>query len=146
MTTAPLRRHTLGSGRELGAGPWPVELQVLVVDDSRMNRKMMARLVASLGHACVEADDGTAAVALMSAALGGARGRFDVVLMDDQMPEMNGSVAARHMREMGYAGRVRTQGYCTTAVLLLCGYCMRIYIYVTLTLPVYGSVARRSSE
>jgi adenylate cyclase len=61
--------------------------RVLVVDDSRVNRLMLARLLTSLGHDAAEAEDGR---------LGLARLRdveappIDVVLLDLVMPELDG--------------------------------------------------------
>ena len=41
-------------------------LRFLVVDDSKMNRKMLCRLLRNQGHVCVEAEDGVQAVAMMT--------------------------------------------------------------------------------
>ena len=41
-------------------------LRFLVVDDSKMNRKMLCRLLKNKGHECVEAEDGVQAVAKLS--------------------------------------------------------------------------------
>ena len=54
--------------------PRPAELaqrslSFLVVDDSKMNRKMLCRLLQNKGHAFIEAEDGVQAVAMMTAAL-----------------------------------------------------------------------------
>ena len=43
-------------------------LRFLVVDDSKMNRKMLCRLLKNKGHVCTEAEDGVQAVAMMTAA------------------------------------------------------------------------------
>ena len=70
-------------------------LRFLVVDDSKMNRKMLCRLLQNQGHVCTEAEDGVQAVAIISAVnetkhqcasyIGGS-GRtvegFDMILMD----------------------------------------------------------------
>ena len=44
-------------------------LRFLVVDDSKLNRKMLCRLLTNKGHVCTEAEDGVQAVAVMTAAL-----------------------------------------------------------------------------
>ena len=44
-------------------------MRFLVVDDSKMNRKMLCRLLQNKGHAFTEAEDGVQAVAMMTAAL-----------------------------------------------------------------------------
>ena len=44
-------------------------MRFLVVDDSKMNRKMLCRLLQTKGHKCAEAEDGVQAVEVMTAAL-----------------------------------------------------------------------------
>ncbi|MDQ2964284.1 MAG: response regulator, partial [Chloroflexota bacterium] len=61
--------------------------RVLVVDDSRVNRLMLARLLTSLGHEALEAEDGRLALARLRDA--GAP-PVDVVLLDLVMPELDG--------------------------------------------------------
>ena len=69
-------------------------LRVLLVDDSYLYRRVIAELVRSLGHEVVgEAADGVAAIA---AAL---ELEPDVVIMDWQMPEMNGLSATVAIRD-----------------------------------------------
>lgn len=79
-------------------------LDMLVVDDSALNRKMMVRLMSSIGHRCTEANDGSTAVDTYRGrqALGGPN--FDVILMDNSMPIMNGTAAAKSIRELGFKG------------------------------------------
>lgn len=67
-----------GRGVESGAA------RVLVVDDNPMNRDLLARRVARLGHTVALAEHGRAAVEQLAAA------PFDVVLLDVEMPELNG--------------------------------------------------------
>ena len=58
--------------------------RVLVVDDNPMNRDLLARRVARLGHTVAIAEHGRAAVDQLTAA------PFDIVLLDVEMPELNG--------------------------------------------------------
>lgn len=58
--------------------------RVLVVDDNPMNRDLLARRVARLGHQVTLAEHGRAAVAQLTAQ------PFDIVLLDVEMPQMNG--------------------------------------------------------
>jgi class 3 adenylate cyclase len=60
--------------------------RVLVVDDSRMNRQTLRRLLADDGYAVTEAEDGRQALDLLGADGGG----IDVVLLDLVMPELDG--------------------------------------------------------
>ena len=60
---------------------------ILVVDDSRLNRDLLVRSLANLGYATVQADNGRIALDILAAPDGP---RVDVVLLDIEMPEMDG--------------------------------------------------------
>ncbi len=59
---------------------------ILVVDDSRLNRQTLARLLGTLGHEVIEAEDGRVALDV----LGDDGAAIDVVLLDLVMPELDG--------------------------------------------------------
>jgi CheY-like chemotaxis protein len=65
---------------------------VLVADDNRFNRAIVAHLLAQLGHPCLEADSGEDALAVL------ARERVAMVLMDLQMPGLRGEVVCARIR------------------------------------------------
>jgi CheY-like chemotaxis protein len=69
-------------------------LRVLVVDDNIVNQMVVSAMLERDGHSVVTAADGAEAVAVAQAE------RFDVVLMDMQMPVMNGEDAARAIRRL----------------------------------------------
>lgn len=69
-------------------------LQVLVAEDHPVNRQYLAALLESLGHHAHFVGDGRAAVRAA------AERRFDLVLMDLHMPEMDGIAATRAVRAM----------------------------------------------
>ena len=81
-------------------GPKP--LRVLVVEDNPTNRRMVTVLLEKRGHTVVPVEDGLQAIAAVQA------GSFDVVLMDVQMPRMDGFTATAGIRawEKGTRGRL----------------------------------------
>ncbi|MDT3442505.1 MULTISPECIES: BTAD domain-containing putative transcriptional regulator [unclassified Pseudofrankia] len=63
--------------------------RVLVVDDTAINRKLLAAAVAGLGHEVETAENGHRALEILRAADDGPRG-FDIVLLDLLMPVLDG--------------------------------------------------------
>ena len=82
---------------------------VLVVDDSRLNRKFTARLLSTSNYDMhlLEAEDGVAAIEILrtlSPIL--ADSKVDVILMDNRMPRKDGLQTTLELRELGYCGIV----------------------------------------
>ncbi|MDG3005452.1 hybrid sensor histidine kinase/response regulator [Paludisphaera mucosa] len=77
-------------------------LRILLADDNAVNQRLGARLLEKQGHAVVVAGDGRQTLELL------AGGHFDMVLMDIQMPVMNGfeAAAAIRSREVLYGGHI----------------------------------------
>ena len=78
----------------------------LVVDDSLPNRKLLARLLEKAGHSCVLACDGLEAIRMIIANRettnnDPAHALIDTILMDYEMPVMNGPKATKALREQG---------------------------------------------
>jgi len=65
---------------------------LLVVDDNEMNRDMLSRRLKRQGHRVAVAENGRQALAMMEDE------RFDLVLLDMMMPEMNGYQVLEHVR------------------------------------------------
>jgi PAS domain S-box-containing protein len=71
-----------------------VQLRVLLAEDSPINQKLAVRLLARRGHDVTVVDDGRKAVTAFEA------DDFDVVLMDIQMPELDGFGATAEIRKL----------------------------------------------
>ncbi len=77
----------------LGKQPRRV-LEVLVAEDNPVNRKLVVTLLKKRGHRVMSVENGRLAVEVIDK----GKRRFDVVLMDLQMPEMDGLEATAAIR------------------------------------------------
>jgi signal transduction histidine kinase/CheY-like chemotaxis protein len=75
--------------------PEPRERHVLVVDDAPSNRKLVCRLLRSKGFICHEAENGAECVEKVMS----KEHPYELILMDYEMPVMNGPSAARQLRQ-----------------------------------------------
>ncbi len=81
--------------------------QCLVIDDSRVIRRVAAKIVQDLGFASAEAANGQEALAACKAAMP------DVVLMEWDMTQMTGLDLARALRALPGGGAAKVV-FCTT--------------------------------
>ncbi|HHO0149547.1 TPA: response regulator [Enterobacter asburiae] len=75
------------------AAPGITVLRILLAEDNLVNQKVAARLLERLGHTCQIVDNGVALLERWRT------GVWDVLLIDLQMPEMDGETAIRLLRE-----------------------------------------------
>ena len=79
-----ITRHNLIEGRP--------RLRILIAEDNAVNQRLVVRLLEKQGHTTMSAASGAEAVALYE------RERFDLILMDVHMPELDGLAATRAIR------------------------------------------------
>lgn len=74
--------------------------KILLVEDNELNQEIATEILKAAGFLVEVAEDGSVAVGKMAAA---TPGQYDLILMDIQMPIMNGYEATRQIRAMDSA-------------------------------------------
>jgi signal transduction histidine kinase/CheY-like chemotaxis protein len=93
-------RYLLVEARDLRA-----QAKVLYVEDAEDNQRLVAFILERAGMEVTCADDGASGVALALASRA-AQQPFDLILMDLQMPVMDGYTATRKLRTAGWDGPI----------------------------------------
>ena len=111
LPVTPVRTATAGAAATtFPAVPLPEGFRVLVVEDNAINQKVTGRMVAQAGAVVEIAENGRIAVERHRAA------PFDLILMDCQMPELDGYEATAAIRALpGDAARVPIIGVTANA-------------------------------
>lgn len=91
---APAEERTQMPAEAPAVSASPRRLRILVAEDHPINLKYMRIVMAKLGHEAVFCVNGREAVDLVK------RERFDLVLLDYHMPEMDGVIATRMIRAL----------------------------------------------
>jgi CheY-like chemotaxis protein len=85
--------------------------QILCVDDNSRNLYVLGAMLRAAGHQVVEVGSGAEALAKL------AERKFDVILLDMVMPEMDGFGVLEHLRRMETINRKTPVIACTANVL-----------------------------
>jgi signal transduction histidine kinase/ActR/RegA family two-component response regulator len=84
-------------------------IRILLAEDNAVNQKVLSRMLEREGHNVLVVSDGRQALQAFE------RSSFDLILMDVQMPEMDGLEAAREMRKQELSRQTRTPILAITA-------------------------------
>jgi PAS domain S-box-containing protein len=84
-------------------------LRILIAEDNELNQELVVKLLTKQGHVAVLADNGKAALAVWG------REPFDLILMDVQMPEMDGFAATQAIRAKETGGNTHVPIIALTA-------------------------------
>ncbi|MDB4964593.1 MAG: histidine kinase [Myxococcales bacterium] len=107
MVSDPSEAPQGASDEQTALGTVAVALSgsILLAEDGRDNQILIATLLRKRGLAVAVAENGRIAIDMALATWHASR-PFDVILMDMQMPEVDGYAATSHLRSHGYRGAI----------------------------------------
>ncbi|MGB7324757.1 MAG: PAS domain S-box protein [Rubripirellula sp.] len=97
----------VGDSENVGSGAEEIclDCHVLIVDDRRDIRFLSRRFLTGAGATADEAEDGEVAVAIVTEAIESGV-TYDLILLDMQMPKLDGYATAQTLRQLGFAGPI----------------------------------------
>lgn len=99
--------HSVSATATFASSPKP--LRILLVEDNRINRQVAETMLKRMGHVITSAVDGREALSVLE------EQEFDLILMDVEMPEMDGIEATKIIREKEKGAKRRTPIIALTA-------------------------------
>ncbi|MCH7937229.1 MAG: response regulator [Proteobacteria bacterium] len=127
---ADLLRHRPEAPPEAAKAP-SRPLRILQVEDNRTNRDVAERILARAGHDVISVENGAEALDVIET------GGFDIVLMDRDMPVMDGIEATRRIRALdGPLAAIPIVGITASALTRQIDECLDAGMNVCLTKPV----------
>ncbi len=112
--TAPTEPGDESVSKEEGIKPYSKVLNILVAEDVDINKEYISFILNEAGHQIVMVSNGKQAVEAYN------KEPFDLILMDIQMPEMDGMEAAKRIRDIE-----RKENRVKTPIIALTAYAMK---------------------